>query len=153
MEIETNFIIEISFTALLAFVILAFRLPHPLRLRLALIVISLFLGVCFWSVGSNWLAISLILIFVGGIIVIFIYVSSLSEIKKFAVGLKSKVIALPVFLLLLIKQRNYPYLPVSSFLEDLDFQLIILLTLLLLRTLFISVKISQSFKGSIVKKF
>lgn len=95
----------------------------------------------------------------GGIIVIFLYVSSLSSNNKFIINEKLfiRIIILRTFLLviLFISPINFStinIIPASTYIFF-NSPIMLFIVSYLLITLFISTKIAESFKGSLIQKF
>ncbi len=129
---------------------------NPLPLRLILILLALVEGILIWGLVSKWLGLALIIVFVGGIIVAFLYVSSLAFNLKFQI-----FFSLPGLFILIILTFLKPtkilkdfsgnfavsvYSSMSSF-------LLVFLIIYLLIVLFLAVKITESLKGSLAQKF
>jgi len=153
------------------FLIIIAYLRNPLILCLYLIFIAAILRVLIYREISVWFFNALILIFLGGMIILFLYLSTLSNNLKFifpllrlgrliivslsfviihnlnisALGVKSE--------LLLYLYSNAGSLKRSSILFFFIKipHLIFVITLLLL-TLFTVIKLTESFKGSLVKR-
>ena len=125
-------------------------LNHPLILALNLILLSLFLGGLLGFLSSSWIRIALILIFLGGIIVIFVYFTSLVSNEKLTLVSKSPLILSP----LLVAASATSFLNTSLSVGLFNFRhLIILINLLLISylliALFIVVELTSSFKGAV----
>lgn len=127
---------------------------NPVRLCILLIFIALLLGSIFWACGSKWIGIRLILVFVGGIIVAFLYVSSLAFNQKIALNYPKH----PLLFFLVLLLWNKTSLSFLSFSPAFSFTtrfspLLVSLIIYLLIALFLVVKISESFKGALTQKF
>ncbi len=153
-----NFLM-IILTAILFITILRFiKHNNPLSIALFLTSGSLWLGFASAIAWSKWIGISLILIFVGGIIISFIYVSSLSSnnklfIQPFFNWALTGLVLIAIALTRLVVSQS-PARPSQAYLyETWNFFLLLFLICFLLIALVISVKITESFKGSLVKKF
>jgi Zn-dependent protease with chaperone function len=114
------------------------------------IIVGGFLGLKF----SSWFFFSLILIFLGGIMVIFLYFSGLSVSEK--INFKFKKLELFVFLFFLGVNLNVVSLFEENFLKllrlnfnKLNLILNMFFIFYLLFALFLVVKFSESFKGRI----
>jgi len=75
---------------------------------------------------SLWISLILFLIFLGGILVMFIYVSSLRANEKFAVDLTSFIWVVPTIVLsFLVLNKNFMFMsPSSGYLYPTDFVII-----------------------------
>nr|YP_010148788.1 NADH dehydrogenase subunit 6 [Artemia salina]QQV69653.1 NADH dehydrogenase subunit 6 [Artemia salina] len=98
---------------------------HPLAFTLSLFVQTLLICVMLKNV-SLWISLILFLIFLGGILVMFIYVSSLSANEKFAVDLTSFMWVVPTIVLsFLVLNKNFMFMsPSSGYLYPTDFVII-----------------------------
>lgn len=137
-------------------------LAHPLALRVAVLLISFILSLLFYRLGQKWVFRVVLLVYLGGIIILFIYVAILRIEDKMDLNYK---IGLGVFVLLLllnisgVKVRSRPSREVSlaefrkfsDLYNQINLGLLILLIRYLLLTLFCVVKITEGFKGTIVK--
>lgn len=150
--IELIFLIS-NFTILL----IIFR-THPLVICLLLLAYSFSVRIQFVLSLRFWLSLAVNLIFLGGIIVIFIYLTSVVENEKLL--LSHFMLRFYVFgaaqLLFLIIPLNHKLYKKFSFIPQLftySKVLLIILTCYLLFSLFIVVKITESFQGSLLKNF
>jgi NADH-ubiquinone oxidoreductase chain 6 len=130
---------------------------NPLLLSLLLVLISLLLGSTAWAIGAKWLGLSVILVFIGGIIVAFIYVSSLALNLKFTISSRRAFTActllVVLFSMLLVKMpATLPLMPLTLF-SGPSRGVAIALILYLLLILLLVVKITECFKGSLIQKF
>lgn len=134
---------------------------NPIALCLSLIFISACIRAQIFALISKWLSTAIILVFIGGIIIVFLYISSLSLNNKISLIYLSKLdyVFIRIRLLLLIW---------TSIKEATDFNFqskifevyhpvprltILFLIVFLLFVLLLVVKIRESFKGSLVQKF
>ncbi len=127
----------------------------PLILSLLLIFLAISLGGMTWFFFRKWLGVSLFMVFVGGIIVIFLYVSSLAFNEKFFLNRPMPLIfILGLSLFLIFKINNFfAHSLVSQLYRSYSvFSLIFLIAYLLL-VFFLAVKLSENFKGALVEKF
>lgn len=131
----------------------ASRQAHPLNFSLWLLGFSTITGLSLIQNLNIWLGLSLILIFLGGIIVIILYVSSLARENKFSL-LGSNYS--PVLLTFLLVAYNFPSLRTvgqnqsifSLYLNFTSFTLIFLLFYLLL-ALIVVVNVRESYQGPV----
>nr|AHB52774.1 NADH dehydrogenase subunit 6 [Schizopera knabeni] len=143
---------------LLATMVLGFMIfssLSPLVVSFLLIVLSMFIGLLCWTLVSKWLAISLFFIFVGGMMVVFLYVSSISMNLKF---LLKPLSSFSIPLIVCVTVLNFTDLscslfPSAHFFELCNMGLLFYLVVYLLATLFVSSKLSECFKGSLIQKF
>jgi len=75
---------------------IAITLSHPISLGIVIIVISVIIGVYILNLVYSWFFYLLILVFLGGVIVLIIYIRTLSANEKFS----PMVVTLPLFVLL-----------------------------------------------------
>ena len=146
-------------------------ISHPLVLCLNLVGSSLLLGVVLHRLTSLWILNALILIFLGGMIVLFLYISTLSNNEKLLIPTESwlVLIVITVVIIVLITSgltlsflggsggvfhntceqsiRNLSTLYTLIRVPHLRYMLTMLLV-----TLFCTVKITEGFKGSLTKK-
>ena len=138
----------------------------PFFLSLLLVILSFSVGRILGLGVSKWLTYSLILIFLGGIIVVFLYVRMLTLDTKFQLKINSNLMHARfgtlglLFFLLLIFSEEVPHLPhhsaatsVSLIYATMLSPLIVFLISYLLRALFLIVEICQRYKGSLQKKW
>lgn len=158
METAPNFITELLFGLFTATLALAWACSHPLLLCLLLILASLAVGPLLGLAYSKWAIYALILIFLGGIIVVFIYATNLANNEKFFFRPPSSLSPLLVSGALSIPSVAV-FIPPSTPLNlgilffSSSIPVIWLLILYLLFILFIRVKITERFKGALVKTF
>lgn len=125
---------------------------NPIFLSLMLILMSLFTGISLAIVFSKWLILAILLIFLGGIIIIFIYVTALAGRQKFFYPQNSFLYLLAATALSAQAVHSpAPSLSLTNIQEIFHFSFtsIILFILVLLVTLFIRVKLVESFKGAL----
>jgi len=134
----------------------AFLASNPLVLCLSLIILALFAGGIRGTLFMKWIIYAIILIFLGGIIVVFIYVTSLAGNEKFTVKPTYSLIAIGAIVfvntasLKLRDQTKRERYMAHLFITSSSFILWVL-TVFLLRTLIVVVKITESFKGALIK--
>lgn len=132
--------------------LLVYEITSPFTISLAIICLSFFLGMSLSCFFSKWIGLALILIFIGGIIVVFIYTTSLSPNLKILKLPKNLLFLSLIFnLLIFINHSSTPLNPKLIFRLRFYFLLIFLIFYLLI-TLFIIAKLSESFKGSLAQK-
>lgn len=129
-------------------------LKSPVYLRLSLILIALITRAFLWVYVSKWPALALRLIFVGGMMIIFLYIRSLSAnfktLKSFNYNWKSLVLFIFVINRFWIPINSFKVENIYSWNNHLVFTFLILYLLL---TLILVRKLSQSFKGPLIEKF
>lgn len=126
---------------------------HPFIMSLLLIVIALLLGQLLFIIFSIWVTIRLALVFLGGMIVIFLYFVGLTG--------KIKVITNHLVAVSFIFGRTATLLPstqgggvikirfLSFIYSSLNIEILTVLVLLLLLNLVIVVELCESFEGSL----
>jgi len=151
-SIKIIILIQFGLLALLS------RCQSPYLFALLIIAFSLTVRLLFWLSGFKWIRLSLVIIFVGGIMVLFIYVSSLAAQSKLLLPLNSGTLffggTLATWSLFFLPFSFNPNLNSSSllFLTPQNFPLLALLFYLLALLLFV-VKFLENFKGSFTEKF
>ncbi len=134
---------------------------HPLVICLLLVGYARGVGLLLGALLTKWFLAAVILVFLGGIIVIFFYATSLSVTDKIILN-PSNLFAARVFgfrgLILLETETDLvrgrsPLSLVTQGYGKTGFSVIIFLILYLLSVLFIVVKISCSFKGTLIRQF
>lgn len=127
-------------------------------LALILIIYALGLGCLVWLSFSKWIIIVILLVFLGGIIVVFIYAVILSpNFLVFGVGVEPFVFVSMVVVIIVREKFQVNGVVGAEFIGDLYFGInfirIFILTIYLLFILFRVVKVSENFKGAVIKKF
>lgn len=153
-----NFIFE--FLLSVQFLLLFFILKNktPILMALQIIGLSIFFGLNYFMLFSKWVGLSVILLFSGGIIIVFLYVAALSsniKFNKFSTFWQINIYRLLVlvFLLLAPKFNKITSRSLATSLYKADSGVIFfLLIMYLLITLFLATKITENFKGAIVEK-
>lgn len=80
-------IVYILYFALLGSALIFINLKHPVALGLTLILHTLLIsGVTGLAVGNFWFSYVLFLVFLGGVLVLFIYITSLASNEKFSLN-------------------------------------------------------------------
>lgn len=149
-------ILVFSLTLIMLSLFIAIHRGTPFLIALCVVLYSsglrLILGIFF----SNWLTFRLVLIFLGGIIIIFLYVSSLATLHKMVVSTPSWII-LSTGIVIIAFSRWSASKTSSQFIKFnfliTNFNLNIFLVIYLLFTLLVVVKLSESFKGALGTKF
>nr|YP_009019481.1 NADH dehydrogenase subunit 6 [Amphiascoides atopus]AHB52764.1 NADH dehydrogenase subunit 6 [Amphiascoides atopus] len=129
---------------------------NPISLCLILILTSSLTGISCWLLSSKWIGLSIILVFVGGMMVSFLYVSSLAFNQK--ITLIPSWNLLFFIALIILPKWNFHWLTLTPFTPTFTFNssmspLVLFLIFYLLLALFFVVKITESFKGSLTQKF
>jgi hypothetical protein len=141
---------------LLTFITLCLYVSEvPVVFSVALILYALLVAGVTWGVYTKWVRYAVTLIFLGGIIVVFIYASTITSSQKFKARVPSGggllvgliVFGLPCFF----------YAPARPVLSSLytpgGGPVLLFLVGLLVLTLVLVVKITQPFKGALTKSF
>ncbi len=136
-------------------ILLIVRANNPLSISIIMVLISLLVASMAGIYNSSWLFLVIALIFLGGIIVIFLYLSTLSLSDKLtSPKIRNLVIILVVITPIISLRWKFSNFNISkSFMEPLAISNIIFLITYLLLALILAVKLSQSFKGAIIKKW
>lgn len=122
----------------------------PFLIRLSLVILSFCLRIILLINSFSWMFYTLIILFLGGIIIVFIYISSLNSIFK--ISLKRKLV-IPIFILIMIfiKDRflsnkfNDPWINFNF----MNYISIIFIVVIILLRLFIIVKLVSINEGPI----
>lgn len=158
MEIVIKFnhwIIELLLTFRARISLFAFQSSNPLMLCLLLIVLALLVGATTGVIFIKWITYSLVLIFLGGIIIIFIYITRLAGSEKFVINPSTAplitLLALSSYALLIHPTQNKKENFISHLFMRTPSYVLWTLVVFLLATLLIVVKIAESFKGALIK--
>ncbi len=148
---------KFTFLQILFGCILAIVRKSPIRIVLWLIWSAFFLGLRSWFRFSKWLGFRIILIYLGGIMVIFLYITFLATNLKITLPKKNKIITL-VILVLRLTPIPLQYIDVKdniplSLYKLINNQILLFLIVYLLLTLLVAVKLTENFKGALIKKF
>lgn len=152
-----NWILEFRVLARLGLIRVSIFCFHPLTLCLTLILLALTVGTLSGLSLIKWIFYAIILIFLGGIIIIFIYVTTLAGNEKFQIRFLK-----PYHVLLLTTSIIiYFYLPSRALFKKETFMahlyysntsvILAFLTILLLSVLIIVIKLAENFKGALIK--
>lgn len=152
-----NWIIE--FVIVINFSLIMTRLfcRHPLTLCLTLVLLAARVGVLRGIVYIKWIFYATVLIFLGGIIVVFIYVTTLAGNEKFQISLIN-----PAFLVLILRLISiYVCSPKLSIFKKETFirhiyytrsaPILCFLIIFLFRVLILVIKLAENFKGALIK--
>ena len=151
-------IFETLITVQVLISILVYFSHRPLLIALLVMALSAIQGIVCYIILSKWIGLRIIIVFVGGMIVAFLYVTSLSVNNKFVISPINPIFLVLLFLLLIINTHpvssiiNSTYSPTILF-HPRSFSVLIFLVIYLLVTLLVASKLSESFKGSLVEKF
>jgi len=152
-----NWILEFILTARFGLVTTSLFCSHPLTLCLTLILLATTVGALRGLVFIKWIFYAVILIFLGGIIVVFIYITTLAGNEKFHIAPLN-----PLFLIFTLNgSLVYFYAPkLSQFKKEIFISHIYFsratpflwfLVIFLFRTLIIVIKLAENFKGTLIK--
>lgn len=96
-------IVYILYFTLLGSAVVFINLNHPIRLGLALIVHTLLVSAATGLVGGHfWFSYILFLVFLGGVLVLFIYITSLASNEKFSFDWTGLLIVLLTIAIVLV---------------------------------------------------
>jgi len=139
---------------LLARFIVLLTAKSPFTLCLRLITLVAVLGFILHLIGLIWLIYTLIIIFLGGIIIVFVYTSSVNNSFKLKVKIGgARLLGLMILIISLAKgftireALNRPQEAVWSFLYGPSRGLVLFLGRVIIISLFIVVKLVQAEKG------
>ena len=143
-------------------IMIFFSVNNPLSICLALIGLALFTGILTWLVCAKWLGLAVILVFVGGIIISFLYISGLALNQKMVISFQTTALSLILSRVILTSTAlaSSTKLASSSLTSynELMFSMenrktVFLLIIFLLVVIVAVVKLVESFKGSLVQRF
>jgi len=124
---------------------------NPFVITMIVIFSTVILGIALITIIMSWFFYSVVVIFLGGIIVVFLYASSLSTLFKIETNFKIKwvdVILFPLSLRVIFINRNYNSNITPLFIYSSTNQwMIVYLVLFLLSVLFLVVKLSTRDTG------
>jgi hypothetical protein len=150
-----NWILEFALWGTLINSLLLWKCVHPLVLCLLLISYSILTILIAGLLTSKWISYAIVLIFLGGIIIIFIYVTTLAGRDKFFIQpniysylILARILFIPWFVEFSRSRKKEVYIVhiYQSSSPALWIAIIFLLT-----TLFVVVKLAESFKGALIK--
>lgn len=127
-------------------------ITSPFIFSLNLVLLALTLTLATWSLGLKWARLALRIIFIGGIIVVFLYVTSLSPNLKIHTKNKSTQLILLLLPISIVCEFIHFSSKPSEFYSMQNTCLLMGLVAYLLLTLFIVSKSTQTFKGSLTSK-
>jgi hypothetical protein len=136
-------------------------ISHPIFFSVTLIVTSIMVGVICIKANLSWFFYLLVLVFLGGVIVLIIYINTLAINEKFFFyQIKYKPVYFFMFLVLIqifFFKNNFIKINLSNFTplgvyESINFILLIFLMLYLLLTLICVVKLVKFEYGPLIKR-
>merc|ERR1712197_252345 len=136
-------------------------ISHPIFFSVTLIVTSIMVGVICIKANLSWFFYLLVLVFLGGVIVLIIYINTLAINEKFFFyQIKYKPVYFFMFLVLtqiFFFKNNFIKINLSNFTplrvyESINFILLIFLMLYLLLTLICVVKLVKFEYGPLIKR-
>lgn len=152
-----NWILEFSLLLSLSLTLTSALCIHPLTLCLTLVTLAARIGVLSGLIFIRWIFYAVILIFLGGIIVVFIYVTTLAGNEKFRINFVSPLLGLLIFCTSFI----YFYFPTLTQIKKEIFMghvyfsrttpVLWFLIMFLLSTLIVVIKLAENFKGTLTK--
>lgn len=133
------------------------NLRHPLQIALTLVGSSLFLGAAVGVIISSWFFITILIVFLGGMIVIFLYFTRLVSSEKLSFHLwKSWRRGVVVLIIVLYWVGSFDQLISVLIIFNFSFfniGIIRVLIIYLLGGLFLVVKLTENFKGAVELTF
>lgn len=140
---------------LIFFLLIIFFISNPINIRISLIIIRFLLYFLLTIKISSWLGVSVVLIFSGGIMIIFLYITSLS--RNYKINFKFKnismifilIINLPIMGLLKDIKYSFPSNNFNIFFCNENLLIMILTFIFIILTLILCVLIAENFKGRI----
>jgi hypothetical protein len=133
---------------------------HPIFFRFMLIILSLLIRVIVFKFNISWFFFLIILVFLGGVMILIIYINTLAINEKFFFMKKnfSFIVFLSLFLLFILvgKNRfikiNYRNSIAILIYDTMNFYIMIFLILYLLVTLICVVKLIKFEYGPLIKR-
>uniref|UniRef100_A0AAU6QDL2 NADH-ubiquinone oxidoreductase chain 6 n=1 Tax=Seira pallidipes TaxID=3053390 RepID=A0AAU6QDL2_9HEXA len=132
---------------------------HPILIMMLVLIQSFFICLFSWiSMKMSWISFILFLIFLGGLMILFIYVTSLASNEKFELKSQSNWLMFTFFSMAVIFtnlnysfiQLNYTFIYSLNLMFSMFMMLIIIMVMnYLLFTLIVVVKLTQKFNGPI----
>lgn len=132
-----------------------YQATHPLIIAGVIILLRGVVGLWLGQSLHTWVLLSLLLIFLGGIIVIFIYLTTLARIDKLIIPSFTPSFSLFILLGLIlllntkIEFKGFSLLSLGSFYSYLSNTSLYLATCYLLLGLLAIVKLSENYKGAV----
>ena len=135
---------------------------HPITLRIFLIIISLRTGLLLFSINISWFIYLLVLVFLGGVIILIIYIRTLAANEKFISNYTIfNLIPLAILLIFSFVIINYYYCnyilserisSVISIYEISFYNFLVFLIIYLLLTIVRVVKLVKFETGPLIKR-
>nr|YP_010535880.1 NADH dehydrogenase subunit 6 [Crypsis chinensis]UYB79092.1 NADH dehydrogenase subunit 6 [Crypsis chinensis] len=138
---------------------------HPMYMGMILLIQTMMTSAMTGFMNNDfWYSYILFLIMIGGVLVMFMYMTSIASNEKFLIMKKSKIIMLPVVPMMILLFFNYPstfndfstnFMSTSSHYNSFskyfssDWKIIMMLMIFLLLAMIITVKVSSFKEGSI----
>ena len=147
----------------LIFIIIVFFLSHPIRLRISLILIAILARIISLWINSSWFFYLIVLVFLGGVIILIIYIRTLAANEKFrrisinynTIGI---ILMVRLSILMVLKYKNILQFirrnntAVGIIYEASNFSLLLFLITYLLLTLVCVVKLVKFESGPLIKR-
>ena len=145
------------------FMSIIFYLSHPISISISLIFIAILARIISFSINSSWFFYLIILVFLGGVIILIIYIRTLAANEKFSLfNIKSRKVIFFIILRLsfifLIKYKNiFNFVRLNNtavgiLYESSNFTLLLFLIIYLLLTLVCVVKLVKFESGPLIKR-
>ena len=143
--------------------IIIFSLSHPIRLRISLILIAILARIISLWINSSWFFYLIVLVFLGGVIILIIYIRTLAANEKFrrisinynTIGI---ILMVRLSILVVLKYKNILQFirrnntAVGIIYEASNFSLLLFLITYLLLTLVCVVKLVKFESGPLIKR-
>lgn len=130
---------------------------NPIMLRLVLVIFAILIAFLYHFLFSKWIMFVIMLVFLGGIIIIFIYIASLAGNSKIFFFTNLWPIIIIFFTLMFFFNITYnPFWNIKSqfhLYSFMSFQILWFVIIYLLASLFCIVKITENFKGPLIHLF
>merc|ERR1711887_374691 len=154
---------SLIFFFLLYLILALVNLSHPIRVAFLLIFLSIIISLFSLKLLCSWFFYLLVLVFLGGVIILIIYISTLATNEKFYVfRLKNKrlisiLLILRIIFINLIVFPSFDKIPPHNFIpnilyEPINFNSILFLMLYLLLTIICVVKLVKFEVGPLIMR-
>lgn len=151
-----SILLSVTTGLLLLVLVSSLEIAHPVLIVGSLIISRALTGIILGKILHFWILVSLLLIFLGGMIVIFTYLTTLARRDKLVVPSLPPKITLLFFLIAVIPSKLSPLIlpqniSLSSLYSPVSNTTLFLVTAYLLLGLLAIVKLSEAHKGAISK--
>jgi hypothetical protein len=151
-----SLITELTLLTTLTGLFLALRAKSPLLLALLTLMTTASLSILVIAITNKWISYAILLVFLGGIMVVFVYSTSLSGNSKLPPS-HAKPLSLPIIVVIFMVTIAHPQSSKTSIFSSLYspsvFAASSALAIILILGLIVCVKTTESFKGALIKHY